>query len=108
MDYAKAAINTGYQAGIAQNQALNSVPRTITSAISRVDGLNERLSEVIKGLTSLSDQIGGPRPIAGASAGEPKVQSPAVVDRLNDSAEYAHVQLSTIDSLLASIARSLG
>lgn len=81
-------------------------PRTITSAISRMETLNERLGGLRVGMEKLADQIGGPRPAAEKQ--QPSAQDPTVVGRLNDSAEYAHVQLNEIEGLMNGIARALG
>lgn len=98
-------------AGQTQSQAQSSVtpPRTLTSAMSQMDNLNERLNEIRAQLCSLSDTIGGPRPlatIAGNNAATPPETS--VVGRLNDSAIAAHRQVDEISGLLASIGRALG
>lgn len=84
-----------------------AAPRTITSAIGKIENLNERLTEARKHLANLSDQIGGPRPTsAGESGGNPAAEG--VVGRLNDATEYAHQQMADIESLLGSIGRALG
>jgi hypothetical protein len=86
--------------------AVNAAPRTIASAIGRVEGLNERLVEVRQQLSKISDVIGGPRPesdpnkSAGIGSG--------IVYRLNDAADESHMAVTDIESLLASIQRSLG
>lgn len=84
-------------------------PRTISSAISRVDGLNDRLSKIREELSNISDQIGGPRPVSDGT-GKPSQAPPSIsaVSRLNDSADYAHDYLTEIEGLLGSIGRALG
>jgi hypothetical protein len=84
------------------------VPRTIASAIGRVDGLNERLASARIQLTKISEQIGGLRECSeGSTKDSPPSESNAVC-RLNDSAERAHECMSDIESLLGCIGRALG
>lgn len=96
------AQNTGYQSGPA-----TTPPRTIASAIGRVDGLNERLGKAREHLNSISDAIGGPRPSENMS-GNAKLPSAGAVGRLNDSVECAHECMADIEGLLGSISRALG
>lgn len=56
-NYASNAINQGYA-----TTTETAAPRTITSAISRMETLNERLGGVRVGMQKLADQIGGPAP----------------------------------------------
>lgn len=84
-----------------------SPPRTIASALGRVDGVNERLSKVRAHLNEIADAIGGPRP-ADEPANNVKLPSAGAVGRLNDSVEGAHDFLSEIEGLLGSISRALG
>lgn len=83
-------------------------PRTIASAIGRVDGLNDRLAKVREILSNFSDQIGGPRPTENAKNGSASLPSTSTVARLNDSADTAHDCLTEIESLLGCIGRALG
>jgi hypothetical protein len=82
-------------------------PRTIASAMSRVDGLNERLIQMRGHLSNICEQIGGPYP-ASAAIGKERAASPGAVGRLNDSVDAAHDCVAEIESLLQSISRSLG
>lgn len=82
-------------------------PRTIASAMARIDSLNERLSSAREQLSALSDQIGGPRGVS-ASTGRDNPPSVGAVGRLNEATETAHSQMSDIEGLLASIGRALG
>lgn len=113
MNYATgqtSAINQGYAgAGVVSPQLQPTPPRTIASAIGRIDGLNDRLAKVRESLASIADQIGGPRPVS-ESANKPAQAPPSnnAVSRLNESADYAHDYLSEIESLLGSIGRALG
>lgn len=93
--------------GLQGAQMKAPAPRTISSAIGRMDNLNGRLSEVCKQLSGISDSIGGPRPL-NAEAGKDHVPSGDVVGRLNDSADCAHDYMGEIENLLGAIARSLG
>jgi len=95
----------------AQNQGRNAlntpVAPTLSSAISKIDGINNRLGEAIKQLQSIHDQIGGPRGVGDDSAKGAPEQS-GVVHRLNGSADRAHTQLGELEGLISLIARSLG
>lgn len=112
MNYASAGIGMQAASNVYQGQqqaGLNApAPRTISSAIGRVEGLNERLSRVREHLTSISDQIGGPRAATDAGTKPQSLPSSNAVSRLNDSADYAHDHLTEIESLLGSIGRALG
>jgi hypothetical protein len=86
-------------------------PRTIASAVGKLDQVNERLAAIHSQLEHFADQIGGPRPtpggqIVGNSTAVPPPQS--AVHRLNDAAESAHMRISDIEQLLNSIGRALG
>ncbi|MDB5607806.1 MAG: hypothetical protein JWP25_4706 [Bradyrhizobium sp.] len=106
MNYAAANNAISYQ-GAQTASAMVAPPRTIASAIGRVEGLNERLSQVREHLSSISDQIGGPRP-AESGNGKANLPGSGAVGRLNDSVEGAHDCLSDIEDLLGSISRALG
>jgi hypothetical protein len=81
-------------------------PRTITSAASRIDILNERLSKTVEVLSQISSQLGAITPLSKEANGE---TSPCgAVHRLNDSADRAHARLNEVDALLNSIMRTLG
>lgn len=107
MDYAQAG---SYGAQTAASNGLRpvEVPRTITSAISKVDGLNDRLAKVREQLTGLSDQIGGPRLTGDGSKNAERPPSAGVVGKLNDATESAHNYVGDIENLLGSIGRALG
>jgi len=94
--------------GGTEGQKVSAAPRSIASAIGRIDGLNARLAKAREHLATLSDQIGGPRPTDGEAGGDPKVQPIGAVARLNDATEHAHSQMSDIENLLGSIGRALG
>lgn len=85
-----------------------AAPRSIASAIGRIDGLNARLAKAREHLATLSDRIGGPRPTDGEAGGDPKVPPIGAVARLNDATEHAHSQMSDIENLLGSIGRAFG
>lgn len=86
------------------------VPRTINSAIGRVDGLSDRLKGLLDQVSKIHDAIGGPRNIAGDAG--PNKQSPVggggAVWRLNESAEEAHRIVSEIEEQLSLIQSALG
>lgn len=85
-----------------------AAPRTISSAGSRMDSLNERLNTARNALDQIANQIGGPRP---AQAGQIKGDTPPssdAVSRLNGSADAAHSIMNDIEETLQAIGRSLG
>lgn len=99
------------QVGQIANQTTGSInqppaPRTIASAQSRMDGLNERLMEVRNHLGGIADAIGGPRPANGEA--KASLPSAGAVGRLNDAVEAGHCQVAEIHELLAAISRALG
>jgi hypothetical protein len=110
MNYAQGGLIGATSAYQGHQNTVNSipVPRTIASAIGRVENLNERLFGVRNQLTQISDQIGGPRELSNKLSADASPQSPNAVSRLNDSADAAHDCLSDIESLLGSIGRALG
>lgn len=102
------AARTAYGPSIGSpKNASEDAPRTISSAIGRIDGLNDRLAKVREHLAGISDQIGGPRP-TDASKNAERVSSAGVVGKLNDATEAAHVTIGDIEALLGSIGRALG
>jgi hypothetical protein len=105
LSMAMTSAQVGYPLSV--NQTVSAAPRTIASAIGRVDGLNERLAGVRIQLTNISEQIGGPREVCISATDTPPSESNTVC-RLNDSAERAHECMSDIESLLGCIGRALG
>lgn len=101
-------------AGAAQNglqQAEVTTPRTISSALIRMDSLNERLASLNNQLEQIANTIGGPHPAIGGQTVPVATAAPepnSAVHRLNGAAEYAHSQVSEAEGLINSIARSLG
>lgn len=81
--------------------------RTIATAISGLDKLNERLANIRAGLSHLCEAIGGPYPASGQIKGDRPPISGAV-GRLNESTDAAHSILSEIEELLSTASRSLG
>lgn len=103
----------GQQSNLYQQQAAatNSInqppPRTVASAISRMESLNERLTTASNGLGGIADMLGALRGVPGKDAvGKPAASG--AISRLNDSADTAHSQLSDIEVLLAAISSALG
>lgn len=84
-------------------------PRTLASAVSRMEGLNGRLEAAEKTLSGIAAEIGAHYGIGDAKSvgAEPSVQA-GVVHRLNGAADYGHSRLTEIESLIASIQRALG
>lgn len=100
------AANASYAAAI-QGAPTAAPPPSIAGAVGRIDGLNERLAQLSASLASISDVIGGPRPVGKGENSDVPAQS-GLVYRINDSADYAHKQLSEIEELICSISRALG
>lgn len=97
-----------YESGLNQANEPIVAPRTVASAIGRIDGLNERLQGIRSQLANVSDMIGGPRNIAGNQKASAAPSPSGAVHRLNDSADNGHSVVSDIEDLLSSIQRSLG
>lgn len=107
--YGDHAVNSlsGQIGGQAANAA--PTPRTLSSASSRIDALNERLAKAAESLSMVSSQIGGLTPVPGAGNAKNSVTAASgAVHRLNDSADAAHSQISDIENLIAGIGRALG
>jgi hypothetical protein len=86
-----------------------AAPRTVSSAIARMENLTERLQSVTISLNKLAEMIGGPRPMpADVKAQQVQPVAPSAVQRLNDLADGAHIQVSDIDDALSAIGRALG
>jgi len=105
---------TGYSYSETGSNACNALasaeaPRTIASAVGKVDALTDRLFKTRAQLEGLSETIGGPRPVAGGiSISNVKAQQSGILFRLNDGVESAHSVIDDIEGLLAGISRSLG
>jgi hypothetical protein len=100
--------NALYGSENAVNRGLNvAVSPTLSSAVSKVDGINTRLLEAIKQLQAIHDQIGGPRAVSTESS-KGQIELSGAVGRLNSSAERSHEHLSELEGLLSLVARSLG
>lgn len=85
-------------------------PRTINSAIGRVDGLSDRLKSLLDQVSNIHDAIGGPRNISGENGtNKPSpVGGGGAVWRLNESAEDAHRVVNEIEEQLNRIQSALG
>ena len=93
---------------MAQTAGNNSIqPRAVLSAVARIGALNERLQKLRDNLSSVADQVGGPRPIGEVAKGQ-ALPAAGVVGQLNESADYAHDYVDQIEDILACIGRSLG
>ena len=84
-------------------------PRTIASASSRLEALNERLAKASEALSMVCSQIGALSALnqIGRGAADGSVAGGAV-HRLNDAADEAHSRLLAIENYIASIQRALG
>jgi hypothetical protein len=84
-------------------------PRTIASAASRIDGLNERLAKMRESLSMISAQIGAMSSVGVNVADKNGVVTPGgAVYRLNDATDAAHSQMTDIENLIDGIGRALG
>lgn len=113
MDYAQASANAYQQNGAQALGGLNTVkqepPRTLGSAASRMEALNERLSKASEALAMACNQIGAMTGLNGQIAGgNPNAPATGAVHRLNDLADDANAKVSTIEAYIASIQRALG
>lgn len=115
MQYASSAMNQAnsslYQGAVSGSTGMPaSAPKTIQSAIGRLDGVNERLSKVQSMLDEIAGNLGAHRLVSG-SAGEraaDNIPTAGAVARLNGAADAAHANLSSIEDTLAAIQRALG
>lgn len=104
----------GAQIKMAQQDYNNSIsaiqsaspPKTLASALSRVEGLNERLMQNIQALDSIANALGALR--CGVKSSKVNPDSVGAVGRLNDVADAAHAHLADIDDLISGISRALG
>lgn len=114
MDYsenaAKAYANQALGGSVGSHSLQQApAPRTLSSAASRIESLNERLLKATEALSIISAQIGAISPVVGGNANAKNSPSPnGAVHRLNDSADFAHNQLAEVENLIASISRALG
>ena len=121
MQYGQNAIAAGYDMGIEAQKhyagaALGGIagqikgaepPRTLSSAASKLDSLNERLAKATESLSMIAGQIGALASI-GVPASSNQPAANGAVGRLNESADSAHLKISEIEQLIAGIGRSLG
>jgi hypothetical protein len=99
----------GAAIGGIESQEPRVTPRTIASASSRIDTLNERLLKAVEALGMISAQIGAMTPVSGLNNAKNGQTSPGgAVNRLNDSADEAHARISEIENYIQSIGRALG
>ena len=90
------------------NAIKQEAPRTLASAASRLEAINERLAKNADALSMICQQIGA---MTGLSAGTDGKSAPSpigAVHRLNDLADDANTKLSTVEAYIASIQRALG
>ena len=84
------------------------VAPTLSRAISQLDELNKRLSELSAQTCQLASTICGPFPVGnGAGVNNPE-EVKSAMRSLNDSIAVAHNQVSGIEQAISSMARSLG
>lgn len=100
------AQNQGYANQLA-GASTAPAPLTVSSAFSRMQVANERLSKARESLSHISDLIGGPRPTPGQISKDSPPPSGAV-QMLNMAADRSNEILTEIEDLINCIARSLG
>jgi hypothetical protein len=113
MDYAANGLSAGNQKQQYSGGALGAAtavvqPHSISSALGRLDGLNERLDSLRMLANGLADQIGGPRPANNLNKAVSGQEAVGAVSRLNNAAETAHSSVADIEETLKSIGRALG
>jgi hypothetical protein len=82
-------------------------PLTLASALSRMEGLNERISQARDSLAKIASLLGALHPAEDMPPKAAQIPSGAV-GRLNDVADLGHERLCTIENLLSGIERALG
>lgn len=100
---------SNFSATAMQNVTVPAPPvPTLARALSSLDDLNKRLSQISASSYQLASTIGGPFPIAD-NAGEAKeAEKPTAMKALNESIDWAHRQLSAIEQAVGAMSRSLG
>lgn len=88
--------------------AVPEAPRTLASAGSRMETVNERLSKAAEALQMICMQIGAMSPIGQGISAQGTSVPEGAVHRLNDLADDANARLSNIENYIASIQRALG
>lgn len=83
-------------------------PRTLASAGSRLETVNERLAKATDALSTVCQQIGAMTGLNALSASDKAPTPIGAVHRLNDLGDEANSRLSTIEAYIASIQRALG
>lgn len=107
--YGQAGIyHGGLASGAPTLQQSAEAPKTLASAVSRMDNLNGRLAKVIEALGGIAAQIGSAYPAKAPESGNAQAGSSGTIYRLNDLASDAHTEVSDIENLIAGIQRSLG
>ena len=85
-------------------------PDTLLRALSQMESLNNRLSELSMNVEKIAIAIGGPWPCEAkqASGQAPTAQSPPAMVLLNGYVDAAHERVTMIEQALAAMRRSLG
>lgn len=83
-------------------------PRTLASAGSRMETVNERLAKAADALSMVCQQIGAMTGLSAGAEAKPAPTPIGAVHRLNELADDANVKLSTVENYIASIQRALG
>lgn len=105
-------VNNAYSQGLAGQTAYagnEAAPRTLASAASRIESVNERLDKVTDALLMVCSQIGAMTAMNQLGGRDPSQTSASgAVHRLNDAADEAHTKILMLETYIASIQRALG
>jgi hypothetical protein len=116
MEYQKAYLGGGaMQAGAAigginvglAGQLKQEAPKTLASAVSKIESLNARLDKAAESLSMICSQIGA-LSATNRLGKDGETSASGLVYRMNDTADEAHTRLLTIESYISSLQRALG
>lgn len=97
----------GAMMGAGQAGPTAVAPVTLASALSSVDSLNKRLSEITSMAHQIAMAVGGPFP-CGDDANAVTPEPPSAVHMLNSRIDGAHRQVDHLNQCLQALGRSLG
>lgn len=91
-----------------QANAASPPPGTLLRALSHVDVLNKRLSEVSNRIEEIATAIGGPRPCDPTGGQKASGAPSAAMLVLNDRLDESDARVNAIEESVAAIRRTLG
>lgn len=94
------------QGVITGKQSVPEAPRTIASALSRMEVLNGRLETTREHLARIASALGAIYPITADDTGKPITNG--AVGRLNDAADVGHSLMNQLESVLSALEQVLG